>query len=103
MCKTRKMSRNICQLKWEWEQAKLPIPMGGVGMRAAEDHGPMAHAMSLLASRSRVRELVQPEEAGGDEEPPFLPAALLDSISSSKLGHPRIPAECKTKRFQLEN
>ena len=81
----------------EWEQAKLPIPMGGVGMRAAEDHGPMAHAMSLLASRSRVRELVQPEEAGGDEEPPFLPAALLDSISS-KLGEEATPEYLQSAR-----
>ena len=57
----------------QWRQAKLPVSMGGMGMRAAVDHGPAAHTASLLASRSLVRELLcLPEEASQVTMPPPL-------------------------------
>ena len=68
----------------EWSQAKLPIPMGGVGMRAAADHGPMAHAISLLASQTLIHDLL--DQQGGDNDEPFeLPATILANISE-KMG-----------------
>ena len=38
----------------QWEQAKLPVHMGGLGIRGAEDHGPVAYAVSYLSSRPLV-------------------------------------------------
>ena len=70
----------------EWAQAKLPIPMGGVGMRAAEDHGPTAFAISLLASRPLISELLDNAVQQGDDDQPYtLPDSLLTSIST-KMG-----------------
>ena len=38
----------------QWLQARLPVAMGGLGLRAADDHAPVAYASSLLASKRLV-------------------------------------------------
>ena len=38
----------------QWEQAKLPAAMGGLGLRSASDHGPLAFATSLLSVPCRI-------------------------------------------------
>ena len=52
----------------QWLQAKLPVAMGGLGLRAAEDHTPVAFAASLLASKKLVHNLLG--KADDDEVPP---------------------------------
>ena len=55
-------------------------------MRAAQDHGPMAHAMSFLASRPLISKLLGDDAQHGDDDQPFtLPDTLLNSISG-KMG-----------------
>ena len=63
----------------EWEQAKLPVVLGGVGLRAAVDHAGAAHATSFLSSFPRLQDLLQLPE----EETASLPPTLLASISNS--------------------
>ena len=63
----------------QWLQAKLPAAMGGLGLRAAEDHTPVAFAASLLASKKLVHNLLG--KADDDEVPPSLPQPVLDKIS----------------------
>ena len=62
----------------QWEQAKLPVHMGGLGIRGAEDHGPVAYAVSYLSSRPLVSKLLNLNE----EEPAILPQELLDALSN---------------------
>ena len=62
----------------QWLQAKLPAAMGGLGLRAAEDHAPVAFAASLLASKRLVDNLLGKAD---DEVPPSLPQPVLDKIS----------------------
>ena len=42
----------------QWQQAKLPVSMGGLGLTAAEDHAPTAYISSLLSSRPLVSQLL---------------------------------------------
>ena len=63
----------------QWLQAKLPVAMGGLGLRAVEDHTPVAFAASLLASKKLVHNLLG--KADDDEVPPSLPQPVLDKIS----------------------
>ena len=42
----------------QWQQAKLPVSMGGLGLTAAEDHAPAAYISSLLSSRPQVSQLL---------------------------------------------
>ena len=63
-----------------WQQAKLPISMGGVGLRAAEDHAAAAFSTSLLSSQPLLRSLLHREEE--DAEPALLSASLLDQLSA---------------------
>ena len=62
----------------QWEQAKLPVHMGGLGIRGAEDHGPVAYAVSYLSSRPLVSKLLNLNE----EDPAILPQELLDALSN---------------------
>ena len=64
----------------QWEQAKLPTSMGGLGLRAALDHAPVAHAASLLSAKSLLERMLP--QGDGEEEPFRLPEHLLDSISA---------------------
>ena len=40
-----------------WQQAKMPVSFGGLGMRGAENHAPAAHVSSLLSSQLLVQDL----------------------------------------------
>ena len=40
-----------------WHQAKLPVSKGGMGMRAAEDHAPVAYAAQTVSAPA-VRDAV---------------------------------------------
>ena len=63
-----------------WHQAKLPVAMGGMGLRAAEDHAPAAYAASVLAARPLAYSLLQRPP----EEPTLLlPQPLLDNLTAS--------------------
>ena len=64
----------------QWSQASLPVAMGGLGLRAAVDHAPVAHATSLLAAQPLLDGLL-----GEDEQEMSLPQLLLDAISA-KIG-----------------
>ena len=62
-----------------WEQAKLPAAMGGLGLRSAFDHGPIAYATSIISAQPLIKDLLGKDEA---EDPISLPESLLDSISA---------------------
>ena len=56
-----------------WAQAKLPVSQGGLGLRAAEDHGPAAYAASFLSSQPLLRDLLHlPDEESSASLPPIL-------------------------------
>ena len=59
----------------QWAQSSLPSAMGGLGLRCAIDHAPIAHAVSLLAAKPLLDGLL-----GEDVEDPRLPQPLLDQI-----------------------
>ena len=61
----------------QWRQAKLPVSLGGMGLRAALDHGAAAYATSYLQSQPMVKQLLGAEE---DESPP-LPLTILPTLS----------------------
>ena len=61
----------------QWAQSSLPAARGGLGLRSAVDHAPVAHAVSLLAAQPLLDGLL-----GEDEEDPSLPQGLLDQISA---------------------
>ena len=63
----------------QWGQAKLPVAMGGLGLRAAGDHASVAHATSLLSSHSMILKLLKRSE---EDNLPNLPQPLLDDISA---------------------
>ena len=52
----------------QWSQASLPVAMGGLGLRSAADHAPVAHATSLLAAQHLLDGLL-----GEDEKEMSLP------------------------------
>ena len=56
--------------------------MGGLGLRAALDHAPVAHAASLLSAQSSLEKMLPQGDAVGESEPFRLPEHLLDSISA---------------------
>ena len=57
----------------QWRQAKLPVALGGMGLRAAMDHGAAAFSTSLLQSQPMVRQLLNTAE---DEPAPLSPTVL---------------------------
>ena len=73
----------------QWLQAKLPVSLGGLGLRAAKDHAPAAYATSYLTSRPLTRDMLCPAEEmradvqNSQEEPldEVLPQALLTLLS----------------------
>ena len=42
----------------QWTQASLPLAMGGLGLRQAEQHGPAAYLISYSTSQPLVREML---------------------------------------------
>ena len=61
----------------QWAQASLPVAMGGVGLRSAVDHAPVAHAVSLIAAQPLLDGLL-----GEDTQELQLPQPLLDMITA---------------------
>ena len=41
-----------------WQQAQLPVAMGGMGLRGAKDNAPAAYAASVLAAQPLSRDLL---------------------------------------------
>ena len=65
-----------------WQQGKLPVAMGGLGLRAAEDHASAAHAASVLQAQLRVQDLVGGRQAAdGEEQDGVLQPQLLAALS----------------------
>ena len=62
-----------------WHQAKLPVSMGGMGLRAAEDQAPAAYAASVLAARPLSASLLN---CPPDTPSRPLPQHLLEELSS---------------------
>ena len=73
-----------------WLQAKLPVSLGGLGLRAAEDHAPAAHAASVLSLQLLKQSLTggrgarQPVAGDGDELDTDLSAGLLAAMSAAQ-------------------
>ena len=63
----------------QWEQARLPVGMTGLGLRLAEDHGPAAYAASFLAAQDLVRKMLDTPE---DQEDAALPATVLTTLTT---------------------
>lgn len=72
-----------------WSQAKLPISMGGIGLRSAEDHAAAAFSVSFLAAQPLVRALLHHEEA----DPVCLPAPILHVVTSKVGAEEQISTE----------
>ena len=53
--------------------------MGGLGLRAAEDHAPAAYAASVLSAQLRVQDLVGGRQVADGEED-ILGQALLEAL-----------------------
>ena len=67
-----------------WEQAKLPVSFGGMGIRGAEDHAPVAYAASVLDAQPLLQSLLGGNPHPSDKEPPLvLDPHLLAAISTT--------------------
>ena len=64
-----------------WQQAKMPVSLGGMGLRAAEDHAPTAYAASLLASQTLLKGLTGQDNQA--EETGILSPILLEALTSA--------------------
>ena len=73
-----------------WEQAKLPISMGGLGLRAAEDHAAAAFSISSLSSRPLLQSLLGLEQ---EDEPAHLPAPILHQLTVKTGAEEAVSAE----------
>ena len=60
----------------QWLQSNLPVSMGGLGLRAAQDHALAAFASSYLASQPIFRSLLQTPV----EEPTMPPSPGLINL-----------------------
>ena len=70
-----------------WCQAKLPVALGGLGLRGAEDHAPAAYAASYLSSQllmqSLLGEIPQPLQDDQEDES-NLSRHLLAALSAAQ-------------------
>ena len=62
-----------------WQQAKLPVSLGGMGLRCAEDHAPAAHTASVLGSQHLLQGLLGND--GQENEGAVLPPSLLQALT----------------------
>ena len=46
----------------QWLQAKLPVTVGGLGIRGAEDHAGVAYTSSFTSSKPLMRQLLRVDE-----------------------------------------
>ena len=60
--------------------AKLPVSMGGLGLRAAEDHSPAAYVTFLLGSQSLREDMLHL----ADDSPINIKPAILALLSSKQ-------------------
>ena len=65
----------------QWSQAKLPVSMGGLGLRAAEDHAPAAFISSLLSSQALKQDILHLEDQASTVS---ITPALLALLSSKQ-------------------
>ena len=49
-------------------ESKLPVSMGGLGLRAAEDHAPAAYTSSYLSSQPLVNEILGRVDSSKESE-----------------------------------
>ena len=66
-----------------WQQAKLPVAMGGMGLRGAEDHSSAAYAASVVASRPLTRLLLHAGRYTDQEPRLTLPVQLVESLAAT--------------------
>ena len=66
-----------------WHQAKLPVAMGGMGLRGAEDHAPAAYAASVLAAQPLTQALLG---TGPDDQPSHTLSPEFLATMSTKVG-----------------
>ena len=62
----------------QWEQAKLPVSLGGLGLRAAKDHAAAAFATSFLSCQPLARQLLSSPDS---QEPEALEQPILEMLS----------------------
>ena len=62
-----------------WTQAKLPVSLGGMGLRCAEDHAPVAYASSVLACQPLLQQLLGNDSQ--EAEAAVLPPSLLQALT----------------------
>ena len=62
----------------QWQQAKLPVAMGGLGLRAAVDHAPAAYVSSFLSSKSLVSQLLSNTQQQAEVDEAELDGAQAD-------------------------
>ena len=62
----------------QWLQANIPVSMGGLGLRTAEDHAPAVFASSYLSSQPLLRSLLH---TPGDDPTVPLSLALLELLT----------------------
>ena len=71
----------------QWSQAKLPVAMGGLGLRSAEDHAAAAYISSLLKSIPIRQSLLTMSE---EDSQIVVPVPLLEMLSDKQ---PRVSRE----------
>ena len=57
---SRILGQNLSDL--EWNQAKLPVSMGGLGLRSPADHASAAYLSSIIQARDLLKEIVRRDE-----------------------------------------
>ena len=73
-----------------WYLAKLPVSLGGLGLRGAENHGPATYAASLLSSQLLTQSLMNHDEVElgpvleGEELVGSLSPELLAAIGEAR-------------------
>ena len=65
----------------QWLQAQLPVSLGGVGLKSAEDHSSAAYASSKLSSQDLKEKILNLTE---QDSPPNLSTPLLGLLSAKQ-------------------
>ena len=66
----------------QWQQAQLPVSVGGLGLRASVDHAPAAYFSSIISSQDLKESIL---DMPGEDCPPAISLPLLD-ILARKMG-----------------
>ena len=62
----------------QWQQAQLPVKMGGMGLFSAWDHAPAAYCTSYLSAHDLKLTILNKTE---EESPPVITTAMLQYLS----------------------